>query len=82
MVYPNPTVEELNVSLVEYAGHQGNLKIANALGQILHDVSFDEIPTAPVHIELNQTYQAGTYTIIVEVDGRKPVTKFFIVSKL
>jgi len=82
VVYPNPTVEELNVSLVEYAGHKGNLKIANALGQILHDVSFDEIPVAPVHIELNQTYQAGTYTIIVTVDGRKPVTKFFIVSKL
>jgi len=82
VVYPNPTVEELNISLVEYAGHQGTLRIANALGQKMYEVSYDEIPEAPVHIELNQAYQAGTYMIIVTIDGRKSVTKLFVVSKL
>ena len=82
VVYPNPTVEQLNISLVEYAGRPGTLTIANALGQQMHQVSFDEIPTAPVHIELDRAYDAGVYTIMVTIENRKPVTKLFIVSKL
>ncbi len=82
VVYPNPTVEAVNISLVEYAGRQGTLKIANALGQKMYEVSYDEIPTAPVHIELDKSYEAGTYTIIISVEGRKPVAKMLVVSKL
>ena len=82
VVYPNPTVEQINISLVEYAGRQGSLKIANALGQLMHEVSFEEIPVAPVQIELDQAYDAGTYMIMVTVEGRKPVAKLFIVSEL
>ena len=81
-VYPNPTVAQVNISLVKYAGRQGTLKIVNALGQPMFKVSYDEIPVAPVHIELDRGYEAGTYTIMVTIDGRKPVAKRFIVSKL
>jgi len=82
IVYPNPAVEVVNVNLREYAGMTGTLKISNAVGQQMTEVSYDEIPSAPVRIELDRTYNAGTYTITVDVEGRRPVTKLFVVGKL
>ena len=80
-VYPNPALDQISLSLAAYEGSSAEIMINNSLGQVLQSRSIDELTEAAVRFEL-KNYQAGVYTIRIQLDGKRQMTKMFVISRL
>ncbi len=77
-VFPNPAEQQVFISMLELVGKSGKVQITNQVGQIFHQQSFDQIPGAPVRVDLSD-YVGGVYFITVRADGRRQMTKKIVV---
>ena len=80
-VYPNPTRNEINLSLKNYQGLPAEIMIANSLGQVMQLQSIESLTVDPVNIQVHD-YRAGVYTVTVKVEGARQMTRLFVVSRL
>lgn len=79
VLFPNPTYDELTVSLEEYAGNSGSIEIYNGAG-----AKVDE--RAVVDYGDNQLfnvseYTPGIYTVSIKLEGKNRIAKRFTVTQ-
>jgi len=79
-VYPNPALDAINLSLAAYEGLSADIAISNSLGQVMQTKSIEALTEAPVRFDL-PNYQAGVYTVRIKLDGKRQMTKMFIISR-
>ena len=80
-IYPNPAEKEIFVHTRDFVGQKTSLQIQNLLGQTMTERSFDAMPDEPIAFQLNG-FEAGVYALKIQVEGRKVVTKLFVVADL
>ena len=80
-IYPNPAEKEIFVHTRDFVGQKASLQIQNLLGQTMTERSFDAMPDEPIAFQLNG-FEAGVYALKIQVEGRKVVTKLFVVADL
>ncbi|MEM9820683.1 MAG: PA14 domain-containing protein [Bacteroidota bacterium] len=81
LVFPNPATERIQVQLSEFAGKPANIQIQNLLGHTLLERELDNLPVAPLTFQVADL-EAGVYAIRVKIEGRRQITKLFVVAKL
>ncbi len=79
-VYPNPAREVLHVGLKEYAGMPATIQIYNSVGVLLQEQKMDQLPLHAVSLTLGN-YTAGMYTVNLKVEGRKQISKLFVIAR-
>ncbi|MEM1322250.1 MAG: lectin-like protein [Bacteroidota bacterium] len=80
-VFPNPATEEVFVNLKKYIGMPAQIQIYNGLGQLMDEKQFDQLETAITGFSVGD-YQAGVYALTVQIEGRKRITRLFVVGRL
>ena len=80
-VYPNPALDEINLSLGAYEGLSAEIMISNSLGQPMQSRSIDVLTDEVVRFEI-PNYQPGVYTVRIKLDGKRQMTKMFVISRL
>ncbi len=80
-LYPNPASQFVNLDLKTYAGKRGTVKIFNAIGMLVKQKEFDNIPAAPIGFDLKD-YRNGIYFFRVKIEGNRQETLRLILSNL
>ncbi|MEM8906338.1 MAG: GEVED domain-containing protein, partial [Bacteroidota bacterium] len=80
-IFPNPTQDQLYLSLSEYTGQAVQLHISNLQGQTMLEQQITELPVAPWRIDV-QDYLNGLYLLQIKVEGRAPMSQRFVVNRL
>ena len=78
-LFPNPANDRVFVNLAKLTGLRGTIQIHNAFGQTVLEQRLDYIPDYPIEVKLNN-FENGFYILSAKADGRKLVSKKFIVS--
>ena len=78
IVFPNPTALDIFVSLKEFEGQSAVIEVFNVLGQPITKLDLDIVPASPVLVELNNT-RAGLYTVTIQIDNNRRITKLFTI---
>lgn len=75
IVYPNPTKDQVNVSIYDTQANEGKLMLYNALGQMVmnQNVSLENYRAALV-LDM-QHYAVGVYTLIFETENKQYIQK-------
>ena len=77
LMFPNPTDNELNVSLKDFAKQAGSIEIYNGagakvIGKNVSDFGEDQVFNVA-------DYAPGVYTVSIKVDGKNRIAKRFVV---
>jgi len=81
-VYPNPVNQELFINLKPFAGKQANILLSNQYGQLVKDVTLNEINEAPVRLDVGNIPN-GIYLLTIQPEGGfKSVTKKLVVGRM
>ncbi|MCI4649560.1 T9SS type A sorting domain-containing protein, partial [Phaeodactylibacter sp.] len=67
-VFPNPTAGDVNVNLGSIFGQEANIRIMNAVGQLIEERQIDAVENVTERFDLSNQ-QAGMYFIHVDVAG-------------
>ena len=67
-VFPNPTAGDVNVNLGSVMGQEANIRIMNAVGQLIEERQIDAVENVTERFDLSNQ-QAGMYFIHVDVAG-------------
>jgi hypothetical protein len=67
-VFPNPTAGDVNVNLGSILGQEANIRIMNAVGQLIEERQIDAVEQVTERFDLSNQ-QAGMYFIHVDVAG-------------
>ncbi len=81
VLFPNPTNNNIYISMKEFAGKSATVKILDKLGRIVLTSSITELPNYPIQLELFQL-QSGVYYVELLIEGNTPITKQIVVHKL
>ena len=81
LVFPNPTSDILNVTLKDFAGQKGIVRIYNSFGHLMMEKNYQSIPFINMKINTSE-FNGGMYILAVDVENHRRITKRFIVSKL
>ncbi|MEN0006935.1 MAG: T9SS type A sorting domain-containing protein, partial [Bacteroidota bacterium] len=65
-IYPNPTNGELNVNLSSFFGAAVDIRIFNALGQIVQREQLEEVQVAVERFDVSRL-KGGMYSVVVKV---------------
>ncbi|MGK0363328.1 MAG: hypothetical protein ACI85O_000373 [Saprospiraceae bacterium] len=79
-VFPNPTVNEIKVALHAYLGEQVTVTLLNQYGQILEEKRFGELTDELPSFEM-KSYPEGLYFIRVQAEGKRMISRRFVVGK-
>ncbi|MFK7807845.1 MAG: CotH kinase family protein [Saprospiraceae bacterium] len=79
-LFPNPTRDRIFVNLKAFEGATANMIVYNQLGQPLKNLNVENIPEQPITLDLNGL-NGGMYHLVVKIEGRKGMTKRFIIAK-
>ncbi len=77
---PNPTSDELRLSLKNLTGQSAEIQIYNHNGQLMERRPVDEISAESIRFDV-QNYTPGFYTISVTVEGADIIAKQFAVVR-
>ncbi len=80
-LFPNPTFGKVNVSLKKFKGKDIEIQLVNQFGAKLNSYQIDNVSDHTFELPLTNI-KNGFYTIWVFTDGRRPLGKKLIVSKL
>ncbi len=80
-LFPNPTFGKVNVSLKKFKGKDIEIQLVNQFGVKLNTYQIDNVSDHTFELPL-KNIKNGFYTIWVFTDGRRPLGKKLIVSKL
>jgi len=78
VVYPNPSNDNINITLRDFAGKEGTVEIFNQLGQRQLGRDYLSLPTIPVNFDISRLVP-GIYTVSIKVDNQRRFAKKFIV---
>jgi len=79
VMYPNPTSELLKLELKEDFGKSAEIGIYSKSGQMMAKKSIDNIEDT-IEFSVGH-YPTGAYIAKVQVDGKAPIARCFVVSK-
>jgi len=80
-LFPNPTSQDLFLTMDAYEGRNGNIQIINQLGQILATKNYDSLPSEPIQFSLKE-WKSGIYQVMIKIENQKVITKKLVVTKL
>ena len=81
-VYPNPVNKELFINMKQFVGKQAHILLMNQYGQLIQEVTLDEINEAPVRMEVGNIPN-GIYLLTIQPGGGlRSVTKKLVVGKM
>ena len=80
-LFPNPTFGKVNVSLKKFKGKDIEIQLVNQFGVKLNTYQIDNVSDHTFELPL-KNIKNGFYTIWIFTDGRRPLGKKLIVSKL
>lgn len=80
VVYPNPAKEVVQVKLKEVVGEFVRLAIYDELGRVMEERRAEPVALVPMGFDVS-TYPAGTYRMVVQVDGGELEAKAFLVVR-
>ena len=80
-VFPNPTSGDIKVALHAYLGEQVTVKLLNQYGQTLEEKRFVELTDELASFDMKR-YPDGLYFISVQAEGKRVITRRFVVGKL
>jgi Secretion system C-terminal sorting domain len=80
-MYPNPTIDEVNLDLSAYMGRKADISIISISGQSMLQQKVEKIGSQPIKILVN-SIETGQYQIRVNVSDKKnPIIKSLMISK-
>jgi hypothetical protein len=80
-VFPNPTIDEVNLDLSAYLGRNAEISIVGLTGQTMLQQKVEKIGNQPVKILVN-SIETGQYQVRVKVSDKKsPIIKSLMISK-
>ncbi|MCP4125362.1 MAG: DUF11 domain-containing protein [Bacteroidetes bacterium] len=80
-LFPNPATDQITINLKPYAGKPAVIQVYDNLGVLKHTKNLDVISDIPVRFDLTNEIN-GMYLMTIKVEGVRPFTKRFIVSRL
>ena len=80
ILFPNPTVEQVNINLRRYAGQQVSIEIYDALGRLVATDYREGLAQSILSFD-TRNYIAGIYTMSIQIGDRKRVNRKFIVAR-
>ena len=80
-LFPNPTIESVNLDLSSYMGKGADISIFSYSGQLMLQQQIEKISDQPIKILLNHI-ETGRYQIRIKVDDKKNfIVKPLMISK-
>lgn len=73
-IFPNPASEKLNLQLKGYEGNRAVVDIFNIKGERMTSRTIKELSDNAVDFDI-ATYESGTYTVSIKLDGLNRITK-------
>jgi HYR domain/Secretion system C-terminal sorting domain len=73
-IYPNPTIESVNLNLSQYSGKDVVIQVVNSVGQQVYNTIFKEVAEQSYRLDV-QNYPKGVYLIKVSAEGVQVATK-------
>jgi large repetitive protein len=73
-LYPNPTIESVNLNLSQYNGKDVSIQVVNSVGQQVYNTIFKEVTEQSYRLDV-QNYPKGVYLIKVSAEGAQVATK-------
>jgi CotH protein/GEVED domain-containing protein/chitobiase/beta-hexosaminidase-like protein/HYR domain-containing protein/lamin tail-like protein/type IX secretion system substrate protein len=81
-LYPNPTKRNLYIEAPKFAGLPVTITIYNHMGRKVKSINRDAFPAdAPIRIDLKNQIN-GFYYLAIKAEGRKLVTKKFVIEDM
>ncbi len=80
-IYPNPTKGILFLQAPKLVGLPATLTVYNHLGQIVTRVETESLPSTAIEFDL-KNQKNGFYYVVIKAEGRKLITKKFIIEDL
>lgn len=78
-IYPNPTVNQVNIALNQYAGEAAVVEFYDSMGRIMAKETINEVEEKSYSFSL-ENYQPGIYTASIVVGDKMRLAKQFVVS--
>ncbi len=78
-LFPNPAENEVYLTLEALAGKQGTIAISNSLGQMVQDLTFDQIPSDPVQLDISR-YSNGLYFVSIKMNDSRHIVKKLLIN--
>ena len=79
-LYPNPAVEYVKIDLSTYQGKDAQVSLFSASGRLMTEQKFERVGKQAVTMPLDNI-ESGLYQMLIQVKGKKPVTKQLIITK-
>ncbi len=79
-VYPNPTTDKVFINLKEFEGEAASVVINNALGAEMMTFNTEALTRDAIEFNVSDL-QAGMYSITAKMEGRKQLTRLFVIAK-
>jgi hypothetical protein len=79
-IFPNPADEFINVDLRKYEGKTVALSVYNSVGLLVKKQTIEKVSVAPQQIDI-QGFDAGSYLLRVQSEGKREVTRLFHIAK-
>ena len=73
-IFPNPASEKLNLQLKGYEGSKAVVDIFNIKGERMTTRTIKELSDNAIDFDIH-TYESGTYTVSIKLDGLNRITK-------
>ena len=78
-IFPNPAHDFTFIDLSQGYGNPVSIRIFSIIGKELFQEKIELAPSTPYRINLSQ-FETGQYLIRVDMKGKRPVTRKFVVS--
>ena len=80
-LYPNPAKDQIYLSMKDFVSMEAQIDLFNTLGQKVKSFSYQELPNAPIPIDLTDC-QNGIYYLSIQIKNKKRITRKIIVERL
>ena len=78
-LFPNPAENEVYLNLEALAGQQGTVAISNSLGQVVQDLTFDQISKDPLRLDISR-YSSGLYFVSIKTNDKQHIVKKLLIN--
>jgi len=79
-LFPNPTQNELQISLKEFEGESANIEIYNMMGERVLEQSEEAISSSAIRMDVSN-FPPGTYSAVMKIGEKNRVAKQFLIAR-
>lgn len=79
MIYPNPTKDQINIYISDQSGHQINLSVYNAIGQLVSSEALPKVNSMMQTYNFNDRNLArGLYLVVLSIGDKQQTFKIVV----